>query len=87
MVKPKNNLNNEPDGVYFLKIVLYFILGCLWLQVGGENGIPIPIGLAVGLAFASHDHFKIDRKIEIAVLLFATILSFYLPIGFVLNVG
>lgn len=77
----------EPDSVYFLKIVLYFLLGCLWVRVGGKNGISLPIGLIVGILFASHDHFQIDRKIEIAVLLIATILSFIAPIGFILTVG
>lgn len=77
----------EPDSVYFLKLVLYFLLGCLWVRVGGENGISVPIGLALGILFASHDHFQIDRKIEIAVLLIATVLSFIAPIGFILAVG
>jgi hypothetical protein len=77
----------EPDSVYFLKLVLYFILGCLWVQIGGEDGFALPIGLIIGIIFATHDHFQIDRKIEIAVLLIATILSFVAPIGFVLNVG
>lgn len=84
---PKNKKTSEPDSVYFLKLVLYFLLGCLWVQIGGENGIALPVGLALGLIFASHDHFKIDRKVELAVLLVATILSYIAPIGFVLTVG
>ena len=78
---------NESDSVYFLKLVLYFLLGCLWVQVGGEDGFAMPVGLVIGVLFASHDHFQIDRKIEIAVLLIATVLSFIAPIGFVLSVG
>lgn len=77
----------EPDSVYFLKLVLYFLLGCLWVQFGGDDGFALPIGFVVGIVFASHDHFQIDRKIEIAVLLIATILSFIAPIGFVLSIG
>ncbi len=77
----------EPDSVYFLKLVLYFLLGCLWVRVGGEDGISLPVGLIIGILFASHDHFQIDRKIEIAVLLIATVLSFIAPIGFILSVG
>lgn len=77
----------EADSIYFLKIILYFVLGCLWVTVGGEDGIPIPVGLLIGIVFAMHDHFKIDRKIEFAVLLVATILSFVAPIGFVLTIG
>ena len=41
----------------------------------------IPIGLMVGVMFAAHDHFQIDRKIELAILLGASILSFVAPIG------
>ena len=83
----KQTVPTEPDSVYFLKLVLYFLLGCLWVQFGGEDGFAVPVGLVVGILFASHDHFQIDRKIEIAVLLIATVLSFVAPIGFVLAVG
>jgi ABC-type dipeptide/oligopeptide/nickel transport system permease component len=77
----------EQDSVYFLKLVLYFLLGCLWIKIGGQDGLVVPVGLIIGLIFASHDHFKIDRKIEIAMLLIATMLSYVLPIGFVLSIG
>lgn len=87
MAKNKQKTAKESDSVYFLKIVLFFLLGCLWINFGGENGIAIPFGLAIGFIFASHDHFNTDRKIEIAVLLFATILSYFLPIGFVLQIS
>lgn len=83
----KKQKKEELDGVYLLKIVMYFLLGCLWINVGSEKGLTIPVGLLLGIIFASHDHFRIDRKIEYAVLLFATVLSFIAPIGFVLNIG
>jgi hypothetical protein len=57
----------------------------MWLQIG-DSGIAMPVGLLFGLVLVSHDHFKIDRKIEYAVLLFAAILSFIAPIGFVLSI-
>lgn len=74
----------ETDGVYAFKIVLYFLLGCLWVQAFNDS-VALPIGLLIGIVFASHDHFAIDRKIEYVVLLIATILSFIAPIGFVLS--
>lgn len=80
----KKTTTNEPDSIFFLKIVLYFLLGCLWVSVG--DGIVIPVGLLIGLVFATHDHFKIDRKIEISVLLIAAVLSYLLPVGFVLSI-
>ncbi len=85
----KNNSNSkvvEKDTVYVLKLVLFFILGCMWLRLGGANGTPIPVGLVFGILFASHDHFQIDKKIEFAILLVAAILSFVAPIGFVLDI-
>jgi ABC-type dipeptide/oligopeptide/nickel transport system permease component len=69
----------ESDAVFFLKLVLYFVLGTLCL--------PIPVGLVFGVLLAQHDHFQIDRKIEYAVLLIATIVSFFAPVGFVLAIG
>ena len=77
----------EQDSIYFLKLVLFFLLGCLWVRLGSGEGIPIPVGLIFGVLLASHEHFQIDKKIEYAVLLIATILSFIAPIGFVLNIG
>jgi hypothetical protein len=83
----KKNQSTDKDLLYALKIVIFFILGCLWIQVGGEGGVPIPIGLIFGLVLTTHEHFIIDRKIEYLVLLIAAVLSFVEPIGFVLNIG
>ena len=81
---------HESDSAYFLKIVLYIILGAFWIKFNGPiiigafqiNGFPV--GLLVGLLFASHDHFQIDRKIEYALLVIVTILTFFLPAGILL---
>lgn len=68
----------ETDGAYLLKIVMYFIFGTFWIHVSGNGWvIPIPLGFAVGMFFAMHDHFKIDRKIEYAVLLVAMFLTYF----------
>ena len=65
---------NEPDSVYFLKILMYFVLGTIWIKI---NGRPlIPAGLILGILFSSHEHFMIDRKVEYAVLLVAAVLGF-----------
>jgi hypothetical protein len=90
MMKKKPTRKNQPvekDAIYALKLILFFILGCMWLRIGGASGTPIPVGLVFGILFASHDHFQIDKKIEFAILLVATILSFVAPIGFVLDIG
>lgn len=81
--------SSEPNSVYFLKILLFFILGTLWIRilnvhVGPFAHFSLPVGLFVGLLFASHEHFMIDSKIEFAVLIVATFISFYLPVGITL---
>jgi hypothetical protein len=72
----------ESDGSYFLKLVLYVIVGSQWVWLTtDETQIPLPIGFVVGLLFASHDHFQIDRKIEYAILLIAALVAFWTGIG------
>jgi hypothetical protein len=74
MVKagPKKS-NPAGDSAYFLKILVYFVLGMVWIKINGY--VVIPIGLVVGLIIAQHDHFAIDRKIEYAVLIVSAILG------------
>ena len=90
MVKKKKRSKKlqEPDSAYFLKLVLYLIIGSQWLRIESlpDWSVPIPIGLLIGLRFALHDHFKIDRKIEFALLLVATFVSFWLPMGIVVEI-
>jgi Na+/H+ antiporter NhaC len=92
MVKTKKNIKSkmsEKDSTYFLKIILFFILGTFWIRllnvnIGPIHHMSLPLGLIIGIFFASHEHFQIDRKIEFAVLLTATFISFYLPVGITL---
>lgn len=84
--KHPSSKKTESDSAYLLKLVLFFLLGTLWVRlvdvnVGRFEHISVPIGLLIGLLFAQHEHFQVDRKIEYAVLLAATVLSFYLPVG------
>lgn len=78
----------ELDGVFVLKLVLYAVLGSLWLKLHGSTAdttFPLPIGLAVGLLFTSHEHFRIDRKIEYAVLVLAALIGLIAPYGLFVN--
>ncbi|HSX43406.1 MAG TPA: hypothetical protein VLF59_04960 [Candidatus Saccharimonadales bacterium] len=78
--KPKN----QTDGAFVLKLVLYVILGSLWLKLhkgSSDFTIPLPVGLVVGLIFTSHEHFRIDRKIEYGVLVVAALLGMIAPYG------
>jgi hypothetical protein len=75
------------DGVYLLKMVLYLLLGSMWLKIthGGDMSVPIPIGLIIGLIFTTHEHFQIDRKIEYAVMLVAMLFGYFAPYGLYIN--
>ena len=85
----KTPLKTERDSTYFLKLVIYIILGTFWLKFASPIAIGdvvlngLPLGLFIGVVFASHDHFQIDRKIEYAVLIVMTVLSYFLPAGIV----
>lgn len=81
--------NKELDMVFFLKIVLYMVLGGAWVRLVDPsltNQIPLPLGLVLGLLFISHEHFQIDRKIELSVLLVASLIGFWFQSGIVLVV-
>jgi ABC-type dipeptide/oligopeptide/nickel transport system permease component len=80
-------VKEEPDSLYILKLVLYLIVGSQWLKIQTKTGaqISIPYGALLGLLFATHDHFRIDRKIEYAVLLVAMFVGFWIPIGLILT--
>ncbi len=77
----------ESGSVFFLKIVLFFIIGSVWLRFDQLDFLGIsavPIGIIIGLIFANHDHFAIDRKLEYVVLLISMVVSYFLPIGIVI---
>ena len=84
MVKRKQKSSaQELDSVYLLKLILYMILGSIWVKVtkNDVNQLPIPVGFVIGIIFTVHEHFKIDRKIEYAVLLVAMLIGFWAPFG------
>jgi hypothetical protein len=89
MAKTKQKQATERDSTYFLKIVLYIVLASFWvkfpqpIQLGDFTVYGLPLGLMIGLLFATHDHFQIDRKIEYALLIIVTIITFYIPAGIV----
>lgn len=85
--KKRKSEAQELDGVYLLKLALYVILGSMWVKVshGSSLNVALPVGLIVGLIFASHEHFRIDRKIEYAVLLVAMLVGYFVPYGLYVN--
>ena len=78
-VKNKKKNSKEADSSYVLKLVLYLMIGSQWLLIthGEHWQIPIPYGAIIALVFAHHEHFKIDRKVEYAVILVAMFVGFW----------
>lgn len=88
-VKRKVKVPAETDGAYFLKIVLYLIIGAQWVYLVNPDQsrqIPLPIGLAIGALFAAHDHFQLDRKIEFAILAIACFIGYWAQTGLLVSV-
>ena len=88
MAKTKKKTQADFDGAYLLKLVLYVLLGSMWLKLqanGSDIKIPLPVGLVIGLIFTSHEHFRIDRKVEYAVLVVAALLGLIAPYGLFLS--
>jgi hypothetical protein len=78
----KKHQTDQYDVIFVLKLVLYIVLGSMWLKLFNDNSVlPLPLGLVVGLILASHEHFAIDRKIEYAVLIIAALVGFIAPYG------
>lgn len=72
------------DGVFVLKIALFVILGSLWLKItkdGSSLHIPVPVGLIIGMVITTHELFRVDRKIEYAVLVCAALFGYIAPYG------
>jgi inner membrane protein involved in colicin E2 resistance len=83
----KSSSTGGMEGVFLLKILLYMLLGSMWLKLsnGGSVSIGLPVGFIVGLIFTSHDHFQIDRKIEYAILLIAMLFGYFASYGLYVN--
>jgi len=82
--KTKRKQAIEPDSTFLLKMVLYLIVGAQWVRIVNPSltkEIPLPVGLVLGLLFAMHDHFRLDRKIEYALLLVAMLIGFWSQAG------
>lgn len=82
--KSRKKLDIAADGTFFLKLTLFLIVGAQWLRLTDyelTKQVPLPLGLIIGMAFAWHEHFQIDRRIEYAVLLVATFIGYWTHTG------
>jgi hypothetical protein len=81
----------ESDSTYLLKLVVFVLLGTLWLKFAQPitwHGIPfngIPVGLLIGLLLVRRfEPLQIDRKIWYAILIVVTIICYFVPAGIVI---
>lgn len=81
----------ETDSTYFLKLVVFVLLGTLWLkfqQPVSWMGLPlngIPLGMLVGLLLVGKfEKYQSDRKIWYAILIVVAIICYFVPAGIVL---
>lgn len=89
MRKSKRNRQTETDSAYFLKLVLYLIIGSQWLfltDAAMTRQVPLPIGLVIGLLFTTHEHFKTDKRSEYLLLILATFVGYWAQVGVVFNI-
>ena len=80
----------ESDGTYFLKLVVFVLLGTFWIKFGQPMawmGLPInaiPVGILIGLLLVRQfEKQQSDRKIWYAILLVVGIVSYLGPAGIV----
>lgn len=69
----KKTSARETDDAYFLKLLIYLVFGFIWVKHDGY--LIFPLGLVLGVVIAQFDHLSIDRKIEYAILIMATIVG------------
>lgn len=81
----------ESDGTYLLKLVVFILLGTLWLKFAEPvawHGIPLngfPVGLLIGLVLVRQfEKHQSDRKIWYACLIVVTIICYFVPAGIVI---
>lgn len=84
-------IKTESDTWYFTKLVIVFLLAAVWLKfnqplmtsVGSISALPV--GFFGGI-IAIHllEKYQFNRKILYAVLLIATLISYYLPTAIVI---
>jgi hypothetical protein len=85
----KRQVPGELDGIYLLKLVMILVVGSMWVRFVSEGHryqIPIPVGLLIGLVFVMREKYKVDRKIDYALLLLAMFVGFWTQVGIYINI-
>lgn len=82
---------SDTDASFFMKLVLFALLGMVWLRLSTPLELPgmsfsaLPVGfVAAAIAVPYVEKFHFNRKIWYAVLLMTAFVSFTQPVGLVL---
>jgi hypothetical protein len=70
---PKKSSAKETDSVYFLKMLIYFVLGTIWVKHNGY--VILPVGAILGVVLAQKDHFATDRRHEYPMLIVSAVIG------------
>ncbi len=80
----------ETDSTYFLKLVVFVLLGTFWVKFDpafswlGVYVAAIPVGMLIGFILVRQfEKHQADRKIWYAILLIVTIICYNMPSGIV----
>ena len=86
-----NEIINERDSVFFLKLVTVVLLGTLWIKfrapidINGFVLTAIPAGTLIAFIFvATFEKIQLNRKIWYAILIVVTIVCYFIPSGIVI---
>ena len=78
----------ETDSSFFLKLVIFVLLGALWLrlkeplEIGALSVQAVPVGLLIALLLVVKiEKYQFNRKIWYVTLILMTILASFTPVG------
>lgn len=76
-MKPKTKLQKyrESDFHLIVKLALYLVLGTFWVAV--DNRRIIPAGVIVGFFLSKTEFFRVNKKIEYALLLVGALFGLF----------
>lgn len=76
-MKPKTKLQKyrESDFHLIVKLALYLVLGTFWVAV--DNRRIIPVGVIAGFFLSKTEFFRVNRKIEYALLLVGALFGLF----------
>jgi hypothetical protein len=73
--KTKLQKYKESDLHLIIKLALYLILGTFWISVDGHK--IIPAGVVIGFFVSKMEFFRVNKKVEYALLLVGALFGLF----------